>query len=390
MALRPYNVLSLCAGVGGLELGIRVAEPRAVGVCYVEREAAAAATLVARMEDGWLSLAPVWSDLGTFDARPWRGVVDCVASGDPCQPNSVAGRQLGSADDRWLLDRVLGIVETARPHRFFRENVPGNADGQIAALVPALEGMGYRVAAGIFSAAEVGASHRRERLFVMADRIGGGLRDQPEPVGGSSHPPQPFEPRAGVCQADAEVVQRGEIVGRQPDGTGSGVGDAALGPRQGQPRRHDEGGADVTDQELADGEGDDRRLLLLARRSIQARDEFGGRREVLHGVGLADASSPGLSIDPRERRDDGAELAALERDGLPLFAPGPSDPRWADVLARASHLEPAIRRVADGSPGRVDRLRALGNAVFPLAAAYAWRALAARLAEPGRLAVRAA
>lgn len=105
------NVLALCAGVGGLELGIRIAVPGARTVAFVEREAYAAASLVARMEDGWLHPAPVWSDLGTFDARPWRGVVDCVTSGDPCQPNSVAGRQRGSDDDRWLIDQVLRVFE---------------------------------------------------------------------------------------------------------------------------------------------------------------------------------------------------------------------------------------------------------------------------------------
>lgn len=137
------NVLALCAGVGGLELGIRIAEPGARAICYVEREAYAAACLVARMEDGWLHPAPVWSDLGTFDPEPWRGIVECVASGDPCQPNSVAGKRRGADDDRWLLDHVLWIVDALRPHRFFRENVPGNADGQLAAIVPALESMGY-------------------------------------------------------------------------------------------------------------------------------------------------------------------------------------------------------------------------------------------------------
>src|SRR5690606_7059269 len=122
------------------------------------------------MEEGWLHPAPIWADLGTFDPEPWRGIVHCIASGDPCQPNSVAGKQLGKNDDRWLLDRVLAIVEAIRPDRFFRENAPGNAAGQLEAIVPALEGMGYRVAAGIFSAAECGGSHRRERLFIMANR----------------------------------------------------------------------------------------------------------------------------------------------------------------------------------------------------------------------------
>jgi len=170
VALHPWRCLSLCAGVGGLDLGIRLAEPEARTVCYVEREAAAASIMVARMEDGWLHPAPIWSDLATFDAGAWRGAVDCVVSGDPCQPNSVAGRGLGADDDRWLLDRVIDTFDRSRAARLFRENVPGNADGQLGVLVPALEGLGCRVAVGLFSAKELGFAHGRERLFVMADR----------------------------------------------------------------------------------------------------------------------------------------------------------------------------------------------------------------------------
>lgn len=175
VALHPWRILSLCAGVGGLDLGVRLAEPEARSVCYVEREAAAASILVARMEDGWLHPAPIWSDLATFHAGAWRGAVDCVVSGDPCQPNSNSGYRLGPDDDRWLLDRVIDVVTRCRPSRVFRENVTGNADGQLGILVPALERLGYRVASGIFSAAEVGGAHDRERLFVMADAGGARL-----------------------------------------------------------------------------------------------------------------------------------------------------------------------------------------------------------------------
>lgn len=147
-----YTVMSLCTGVGGLDLGIRIAVPGARSVCMVEREAYAAAVLGARMEEGWLHPAPIWlGDIGEFDPGPWRGRVHCVASGDPCQPNSVAGKRKGADDDRWLIDQVLRIIKGVRPDRFFRENVAGNADGQLAALVPPLEAMGYRVAAGIFA-----------------------------------------------------------------------------------------------------------------------------------------------------------------------------------------------------------------------------------------------
>ena len=62
-------------------------------LCHVEREAYAASVLVARMEEGSMDAAPVWSDVCTFDARAWRGKVDCVVAGFPCQDLSVAGKR---------------------------------------------------------------------------------------------------------------------------------------------------------------------------------------------------------------------------------------------------------------------------------------------------------
>ena len=87
--------LSLCAGAGGLDLGLALAEPGYRAVGYVERDAFAAAVLVARMEDQTLDQAPVWDDLAGFDGRPWRGAVDLVSAGYPCQPFSVAGTVQG-------------------------------------------------------------------------------------------------------------------------------------------------------------------------------------------------------------------------------------------------------------------------------------------------------
>lgn len=83
-----------------MDLGLRLAlgdAYRAVG--YVEREAHAAALLVARMEDEALDRAPVWDDLATFDGRNYRGRVDLVSSGLPCQPYSVAGKMRGHDDE---------------------------------------------------------------------------------------------------------------------------------------------------------------------------------------------------------------------------------------------------------------------------------------------------
>lgn len=172
MALRT---LSVCAGVGGLDLGVRIARPDARCVAFVEREASAAASLVASMEAGRLHPAAIWSDLRTFDAGAWRGAVDCVLSGDPCQGNSVAGKRLGADDDRWLLDRAIQVFDQSGAHTFFRENVPGNMDGQLAIAIPSLERLGCRIACGIFSAAEVDGDHDRERFFLLAHSRGARL-----------------------------------------------------------------------------------------------------------------------------------------------------------------------------------------------------------------------
>jgi DNA (cytosine-5)-methyltransferase 1 len=337
VAVRPFNVLELCAGVGGLGLGIHIAVPSARSVAFVEREAYAAATLVARMAAGDLPEAAVWSDLATFDGRSWRGVVDCVASGDPCQPNSVAGKRTGAADDRFLIDQVLRIVDESRPFRLFRENVTGNADGQLAALVGPLEAMGYRVAAGIFSAAEVGASHRRDRLFIMADA--------PDDHG-----------RPGNRAAQAGTRPVGVGGGRPAVGGACGELVDAASERRGEGR---------PEHELRSG-------------WHTAADS---------GSGLADAGGAGREgCEFRRACDDDRDRAAAsgpasELCGTLLLAPGPGDARWAEILAGSPGLEPAICRMADGLAHRVDRLRAGGNGVVSLAAARAWLALDALHAD---------
>lgn len=175
MALRPPEPdagdlfgLSLCAGVAGLDLGITIAEPGYRTVGFVERNAFSAAALVARMEDASLHPAPVWDDLATFDGTLWRGAVDVVAAGYPCQPFSTAGKQLGTADPRHLWPHVARIVRDVRPEWLFLENVVGHVDLGFDVVARELAGMGARIEAGLFSAYEVGAPHWRRRLFVLA------------------------------------------------------------------------------------------------------------------------------------------------------------------------------------------------------------------------------
>ncbi|MFN4177364.1 MAG: DNA cytosine methyltransferase [Phenylobacterium sp.] len=177
--------LSLCAGYGGLDLGVHIAEPGFRSVCYVEREPHAAAALAARMADGCLPEAAVWGDLRTFDGRPWRGRVHLVLAGYPCQPFSVAGDRRGRDDPRHLWPEVARIIREVEPELVFLENVEGHLSLGFAEVAQELQRMGFKVAAGLFTAAEAGASHVRRRLFILAhaDRDGRRLFPGPGPGG---------------------------------------------------------------------------------------------------------------------------------------------------------------------------------------------------------------
>lgn len=349
MAVRTRNVLSLCAGVGGLELGIGLAldylGEAARSVCLVEREAAAAASLVASMEAGWLHQAPIWSDMRTFDGKPWRGVVDILASGDPCQDNSVAGKQAGSDGARFLAPEVCRIAEECRPSLIFRENVPGNADGQLEAIIPALERLGYRVAAGIFSSEETGNTMRRERLFIMA--------------------------RYDYQQwsTDEEEPDSGPDGGRHIGRSSTNVGSPQ---RSGDGRHADDAGRSSVERTAADRSGDRTEQM-----DGPMCDELSGQqRGEHHAEGWKDEGLP----------------SALPGGTIlrPTIIPGPEDSRWRDVLERFPELQPAVNkkeaeslfhRGFDAMAYRVERLRATGNGVDPLAAAYAFLSLNALLSS---------
>ena len=96
------RTISICSGYGGIELGLSAVVPGIRTVCYVENEASACEILGARIKDGLLDDAPIWTDLRTFDATAWRGRVHLITGGFPCQPHSVAGTRNGADDSREL------------------------------------------------------------------------------------------------------------------------------------------------------------------------------------------------------------------------------------------------------------------------------------------------
>lgn len=192
--------MALCAGAGGLELGLRIAlgdDYRCV--VYVEREAYAAATLVARMADQALDTAPVWDDLSTFDGKPWCGVVDIVSAGFSCQPWSAAGKQLGIEDERWIWPDIARIVCEVEPEWVFLENVGGLVRGGLEHVLRDLAVSGFDAEWDCLSAAEVGAPHVRERLFILAHRS----RQRPGETWAVQSESSRWPSRGGATLADA-------------------------------------------------------------------------------------------------------------------------------------------------------------------------------------------
>lgn len=162
------NGLALCAGVGGLERGIESFLPDYRTVCYVEGEAYVAACLVAQMAKGLVDEAPIWSDVRTFDGKPWRGKVDLISAGFPCQPFSKAGKQKGTEDPRHLWPSISRIIGEVRPSIIVLENVPNVLDFAGPIVFGDLAQMGYDSAWGIVRASDAGAPHRRARFFALA------------------------------------------------------------------------------------------------------------------------------------------------------------------------------------------------------------------------------
>jgi DNA (cytosine-5)-methyltransferase 1 len=159
--------LALFAGAGGGILGGKLLGWRTV--CAVEWEPYPAAVLAARQNEGFLPPFPIWDDVQTFDGRPWRGLVDVVSGGFPCQDISAAGKGAGITGERsgmWShMARVIGEV---RPRYALVENSPVLTSRGLDVVLGDLAALGYNAEWGVFNALDAGALHQRERIWILA------------------------------------------------------------------------------------------------------------------------------------------------------------------------------------------------------------------------------
>lgn len=328
-----------------------------------------------------LEPAPNWTDCRTFPSELLRDRVALFIASYPCQGESHAGKRLGAKDPRWLWPAVKRGVEEMRPLRCFFENVEGHISKGLRTVCRDLEALGYRVACGIFSAEEVGANHRRNRIFIMADALW---------IHGSSWQ-HALRGRRRVCEireelADAErssgrSKQRAQSRQRKNQGPQfepvlgrAGEELAAATRLRGreewpeQPGRDGLSASELDGDSMADAErvaksGDDE-AIHGGRLSNGAGSENGGRH-------LADAERSGFG-EQRRTVAIRPEFTPVERC-LPHFPPRPAAlNEWARILEIDPSLEPALCRMADGMAHRVDRLRLTGNGVVPDTAALAY------------------
>ena len=156
------NELALFAGAGGGLLGTEPLGLRTI--CAVELDWHRRCVLTQRQNERHLrSVFPIWDDVRSFDGRPWRGRVDVVTGGFPCQAFSTAARGRNNAPNLW--PEMRRVIFEAGPDYVFAENVSPVAIEQAAYDCAA---MGYKTEMLSLSAKDLGADHERERFWLLA------------------------------------------------------------------------------------------------------------------------------------------------------------------------------------------------------------------------------
>lgn len=332
----PIRTVSICSGIGGLDLGISLAGkygfgPKTWPVCYIEREAYAAAVLVARMEGKALEKAPIWSDIRCAPLDVLAGHVDAIIGGIPCQPYSAAGKQGGSSDERDLWPYTLRLLIETGADILFIENVSRfrTAKDGLSRVLESLPS-GWDAQWGTFSCEGLGAPHRRERLFLLAYHQRGLLRLKQGWSGWEIWAARETEP---------PIPTRAELAHT------CGMG-------------------------------------------LEERDRSGVTEEARSG-----RLGPSVADSDSEKRQEGGRSPQESHpvQYLPFWPPTREPERWIGVDPSLWPSSPTasqheLRKLADGLPDwlgeadafRADELRGLGNAVSPPVGAVAWSVLCAR------------
>mgnify|MGYP003131835093 CR=1 FL=1 len=342
---KEFTHLSLCSGYEGVGRGLQAVFPTLREIAYVEIETYCIANLVKEMEAGVLDTAPIYSDLKTFPFKKFRGKVDILSGGFPCQPFSNAGARRGTEDPRHLFPYIRDGIRECQPRIVFLENVEGiisakTAEGEsvLQYVLRELEGLGYFAEAGIFSASEVGAPHQRKRVFIL---------------GYAKHDghPAPKELRSRNEASDDQSERQDRSV--KFEGAGGRSDGASIQ------------GCDQSRRELGNAKGKGLQGWLQTRKY----DSQGWQKQ-----DGCPASDGGIRpIEPFSYRFP-SRPGELQQDWeAPRVTAKPAEVKGA--------TESRLGGATNGSSHRIDRLRLLGNGVVPQVATKAFVTLFSRLYE---------
>src|SRR4051812_43969158 len=211
------RVAELCAGYGGLTMGLALASLDVELAWYAETDPAASTVMAAHH--------PGVPNLGDITATDWTTApsVDLLAAGFPCQPYSLAGKRKGASDERWIWPAVADAIRDLRPRLVFLENVPGLlVGGGMGRVLADLAAIRYVGSWRCVRASDVGAPHRRERVFILAspaDADRDAVRQQPVGVGARHRAAVAGDDREGLGGVEllptptARVASRGRWEG---------------------------------------------------------------------------------------------------------------------------------------------------------------------------------
>ena len=331
------NELSLFTGAGGGVLGSKILGWRTIG--YVEYEKYCQEIIKQRIADGILDAAPIFGDIRKFIsdgyAEQYHGIADLVTGGFPCQPFSVAGKQAGENDPRNMWPKTIECIRIIRPRFAFLENVPGLLSlDYFGRVLGDLSEAGYHAKWIVLGADDVGANHRRKRLWILAysNSSGDGRRIR----------------EAREAKSISRINwQAGQL--REFGGTGEISADVA------HARCNTAGSAHGGGIGGSDGHGKDQR-------------EGRGVRDDIADGGEAMAYSEVTGQQRSLQRQRQVESSGGNSSG-------------SECSGKWWKSEPNVGRVAHGIPRRVDRLKAIGNGQVPLSMAYAFSILSQGIIE---------
>lgn len=403
--------ISLCSGYEGIGLGLRRVLPNLREIAFVEREGFPVANLVAKMEAGELDTAPVFTDVKQFPYGKFRGQVDILSGGFPCQPFSCAGQRKATDDPRHLFPYIRDGIRDCEPRIVFLENVGGiisakTGDGEsvLKYVLRELEGLGYRATAGVFSAEEVGAPHQRKRVFILgmanSEDIGRGGRTHRDRDDGAGLQEQEAQEQPNLrsetagCSGDSRGGE--ELGNASSDGCQDGCSDAIGEERKSQegwmqePQRGSNATTELANSNHEGLEGYQCHSSSEQGEPIQADTWSAGstRWPSRPGEPQYEWEEPRVVADPKSQQgsssDNGGEpRASSQSEEVQLGGGHSGSLREGNGQAKSElgRTPNGTTRGVDATTNRVDRLRLLGNGVVNQTAAKAFVTLIQRVAN---------